>query len=325
MSDKANIDTLNVTVDDNYSGSRIDKFLSEQFVEHSRTRIKTLIVGGFVSNSNRKITDPSLRVKPGERYEITVPAVKPAIPAAQKMDLNIIFEDSDLIIIEKPAGLVVHPAAGNPDKTLVNALIAHCGNSLSGIGGEARPGIVHRLDKDTSGLMVAAKNDITHRNLAEQFAQHSIDRAYKAVVWGVPKIKAGIIKGNIGRNPRNRKKMAIVRQGGKYAVTHYKTEKIISIDNEPWASLLDCRLETGRTHQIRVHVTSMGHPIIGDPVYGAKDARKLKSDKTIRFNQAVNHLKRQALHAYLIGFIHPISGEKMSFESSLPSDILGLL
>ena len=324
MYEKTSIKSLSVTVDQSFSGSRIDKFFSEKFIEYSRSRIKVLIIEGHVSSSNRKITDPSRRVKSGECYKIIIPALKSAVPVGQKMNLNIIFEDNDLIVINKLAGLVVHPAAGNPDKTLVNALIAHCGNSLSGIGGEARPGIVHRLDKDTSGLIVVAKNDIVHRNLSEQFAEHTIDRAYKAVVWGVPKVKVGIIKGNIGRSPRNRKKMAIVKRGGKYAATHYKTEKIIGLDNRIFASLIDCRLETGRTHQIRVHMTSIGHPIIGDPVYGSKNVKNTNIDKTVKFTQAVNSLKGQALHAYLIGFIHPISGKKLSFESPLPADMLAL-
>jgi 23S rRNA pseudouridine1911/1915/1917 synthase len=325
MNDQTNINTLSIAVDEEFTGIRLDKYLSESFKEHSRTRIKDLILGGHVSIAEAKVTDPSRRVKPDEQYQITIPALRPAIPIGQKMNLNVIYEDDDLIIIDKPAGLVVHPAAGNPDMTLVNALIAHCGDSLSGIGGEARPGIVHRLDKDTSGLLVAAKNDVTHRGLAAQFADHSLDRAYKAVVWGVPRIKTGVIEGNIGRNPRNRKKMAVVDRGGKYAVTHYKVEKRIGADNQYWASLVECRLETGRTHQIRVHMTSIGNPIIGDPVYGAKDTKKLKKNISVVFSASMEHLNRQALHAYLIGFIHPINGERISFKSELPEDILALL
>jgi 23S rRNA pseudouridine1911/1915/1917 synthase len=325
MNNQININTLTVTVDERFAGSRLDKFLSESFAEHSRSRIKVLIIDGHVLNAEAKVTDPSRRVKPGETYEIVIPALKPALPVGQKMDLNVVYEDDDLIIIDKLAGLVVHPAAGNPDGTLVNALIAHCGDSLSGIGGEARPGIVHRLDKDTSGLMVAAKNDIAHRGLAEQFSDHSLDRAYKAVVWGVPKPKIGVVEGNIGRNPRNRKKMAIVTRGGKHALTHYHVEQRIGADNQYWASLVECRLETGRTHQIRVHLTSIGHPIIGDPVYGAKDAKKVQKIVTNVFQEALENLNRQALHAYLIGFIHPITGEKISFKSALPSDISALL
>ena len=324
MKDPTKIETLQATVVESFAGSRLDKSLSESFAEHSRTRIKSLIIDGCITNAGAKVTDPSRRVKPGEVFEIAIPALKTALPVAQKIDLNVVYEDDDLIIIDKPAGLVVHPAPGNPDRTLVNALIAHCGSSLSGIGGEARPGIVHRLDKDTSGLMVAAKNDIAHRGLAAQFSDHSLDRAYKAMVWGVPKTKSGVIEGNIGRNPRNRKKMAVVSRGGKHAVTHYKVEQRVGEDNQFWASLIECRLETGRTHQIRVHMTSFGHPIIGDPVYGAKDVKKLKKNVSVVFHKAVENLNRQALHAYLIGFIHPITGDKISFKSPLPRDILAL-
>jgi 23S rRNA pseudouridine1911/1915/1917 synthase len=272
-----------------------------------------------------KITDPSYRVKPGEYYEIAIPAVKPAIPVGQKIDLNVVYEDDDLIIIDKPSGFVVHPAAGNQDNTLVNALIAHCGNSLSGISGEMRPGIVHRLDKDTSGLIVAAKNDSAHRGLAQQFADHTVNRAYKAVVWGVPKVKSGTIEGNIGRNPRNRKKMAIVNRGGKQAITHYRVKKNIGSEGQLWASYIECRLETGRTHQIRVHLTSIGNPIIGDPLYGSKDAKKLENKVSANFGESVQLLNGQALHAYLLGFIHPTNGKKIFFKSTVPSEIAALL
>ena len=325
MEEPKNIKILNATVSDGFAGSRLDKFLSESFAEHSRSRIKALIIEGQITCAGAKVTDPSRRVKPGELYGIVIPALKPPVPVGQKIDLDVVYEDDDLIVIDKPAGLVVHPAPGNPDMTLVNALIAHCGDSLSGIGGEARPGIVHRLDKGTSGLMVAAKNDMAHRGLAKQFSDHSLDRAYKAVVWGVPKTKAGAIEGNIGRNPRNRKKMAVVSRGGKHAITHYKVEKRVGEDTQFWASLIECRLETGRTHQIRVHMTSLGHPIIGDPVYGAKDAKKLEKNVSDLFQTAIEGLSRQALHAYLIGFTHPISRAKISFKSPLPRDILALL
>ncbi len=325
MNKQSNINVLNVTVESVFAGGRLDKFLSDQFVEHSRSRIKSLILEGHVFNGNLKVTDPSYRVKPGECYVITIPALKPAVPVGQKINLNIVYEDDDLIIIDKPAGLVVHPAAGNRDMTLVNALIAHCGNSLSGIGGEMRPGIVHRLDKDTSGLLVAAKNDSAHRGLALQFADHKVDRAYKAVVWGVPKVEAGIIEGNIGRNPRNRKKMAIVNRGGKHAITHYRVEKKIGTEGLLWASFVECRLETGRTHQIRVHLTSIGNPIIGDPMYGSKDPRKLGNKVSTNFGEAVQMLKGQALHAYLLGFVHPTNGKKILFESVIPSEIVALL
>ncbi len=303
------------------AGTRLDKFLSEHLADLSRSRIKTLITGGHVHLSGAKVTDPSRRVKSGEHFEIFVPPVKPAVPAGQKIDLEIAYEDDDLIVIDKPAGLVVHPAPGNPDRTLVNALIAHCGDSLSGIGGEARPGIVHRLDKDTSGLMVAAKNDQAHHFLAEQFATHSLERAYQTVVWGMPGRKTGKVEGNIGRNTRNRKKMAVVKRGGKRAVTRYKLIKPVG----DWASLIECRLETGRTHQIRVHMASIGHAVIGDPLYGGKDAKRFTQKVSQSFQASVSELNRQALHAYLIGFIHPKTGQKVTFESPLPRDILSLL
>jgi len=325
MRNKSNTNVFNVFVEEDFSGNRLDKFLSERLVEHSRSRIKSLILKGHVSNLKQKITDPSHRVKPTENYVINVPAVRPAKPVGQKIHLDVVYEDDDLIVIDKPAGLVVHPAAGNQDMTMVNALIFHCGGSLSGIGGEIRPGIVHRLDKNTSGLIVAAKNDIAHRGLAKQFAEHSIERAYKAVVWGVPKEKSGTIKGNIGRNARNRKKMAIVNRGGKHAITKYWVENKLGIKGQFWASLVKCCLQTGRTHQIRVHLTSIGNPIIGDPLYGSKDYRKVRNDISLGFQETIKLLKGQALHAYLIGFRHPISGNKFTFESPLPADIEALL
>jgi 23S rRNA pseudouridine1911/1915/1917 synthase len=325
MSTKPNIKIINVTVKAVFAGSRLDKFLCDQLVEYSRSRIKSLIVDGSVSNGDFEVRDASYCVKSGQNFLITVPAAKPAIPLGQKMNLDIIYEDEDMIIINKPAGLVVHPAAGNPDNTLVNALIAHCGDSLSGIGGEIRPGIVHRLDKDTSGLIVAAKNDITHRGLAKQFAHHTVDRAYKAVVWGVPKFKSGVIKGNIGRNPQNRKKMAIVNHGGKHAITHYRVDRQLGTEGEFWASLIECRLETGRTHQIRVHLTSIGNPIIGDPIYGSKGIKKLENKVSDNFKESARLLEGQALHAFLLGFTHPINGKKILFESVVPSKIEALL
>ena len=325
MNKQINTNVLSVTVENVSTGNRLDKFLGDSFVEHSRSRIKSLILAGYVVNGDLKITNPSYRVKPGEYYEIIIPAVKPAIPVGQKIDLNIVYEDDDLIIIDKPSGFVVHPAAGNRDNTLVNALISHCGNSLSGISGEMRPGIVHRLDKDTSGLIVAAKNDRAHRGLAQQFADHTINRAYKAVVWGKPAHKSGIIEGNIARNPRNRKKMAIVNRGGKHAITHYRVEKNIESKGQLCASYIECRLETGRTHQIRVHLTSIGNPIIGDPLYGSKDATKLRNKVSANFDEAVNVLNGQALHAYLLGFVHPINGKKILFRSAVPSEIEALL
>ena len=321
MYHQVNIRNLNVTVQNNVDHIRLDKFLSQSFIELSRSRIKSLILSGHVTCGSKILSDPSRSVKIGERFSIIIPALKSPTPIGQKMDLEVVYEDNDLIVINKPAGLVVHPAAGNKDMTLVNALISHCGGSLSGIGGVARPGIVHRLDKDTSGLLVAAKNDFTHRGLAEQFADHSLDRAYKAIVWGVPKQKEGTIENKIGRSSRNRKKMAVVTRGGKHAITHYRVKKPIGEGGKFWASLVECRLETGRTHQIRVHMTSIGNAIIGDPTYGSKDQKKIIKTGSAYFQTVISSMNRQALHAYLIGFDHPSSGKRIKFKSDLPNDM----
>lgn len=252
------------------------------------------------------------RVRAGLTFAIILPEPIDATPAPQPMALDVLYEDEHLIVIDKPPGLVVHPAPGNPDGTLVNALIAHCGPSLAGIGGERRPGIVHRLDKDTSGLMVAAKTEPALAGLAKQFAERSVLRAYKAVVWGVPSPTAGTFLGNIGRSPRNRKKMAVVKTGGKPARTHYRLEARIG----DAASLLDCRLETGRTHQIRVHLAHAGHPLVGDPLYGAKRASA---------PAPLRAFSRQALDAHLLGFTHPWSGKPLRFERRVFKDIKELI
>ena len=309
-----------LTVPETGEGTRVDKFLSSALTELSRTRLKSLIEEGQVTLGEVKLTNPSHRVKFGDELKIEVPVPRPPLPKGQAIALNIEFEDDDLIVLEKPPGLVVHPAPGNPDRTLVNALIAHCGSSLSGIGGEARPGIVHRLDKDTSGLMLAAKNDYSHRHLAAQFADHTLDRAYLALVWGVVSPNQGQISGNIGRNPRNRKKMAVVPYGGKTALTSYKLQKTLG----DWASLVECRLATGRTHQIRVHMTSIGHSVIGDNLYGGGIKSAIKK-RAPEFSERAGKLDRHALHAYLLGFVHPRTGEKLRFEIKLAKDIKALL
>jgi 23S rRNA pseudouridine1911/1915/1917 synthase len=302
-----------VPVPEDKAGSRLDRLLAAALPELSRTRIKALIESGHVSLVAREpLNDANYRVKAGQSVVVEVPPVAPATPEPQAMDLVVVHEDDHLIVVDKPAGLVVHPAPGNPDRTLVNALLAHCGDSLSGIGGIGRPGIVHRLDKDTSGLMVAAKNDIAHRGLARQFAEHSLERAYFAVVWGRPQPRQGEITGNIGRNTTNRKKMAVVERGGKPALTRYTVIRPVGT----LASLVECRLATGRTHQIRVHMATRGHPVIGDPLYGGGHARRLRGVPESA-SHAVKALNRQALHAYLIGFEHPITHEKLHFESSL--------
>lgn len=299
---------------------RLDKFLSSQTQIVSRTRLKSLIENGGVVVAGKRVTEPSHRVNSGAEILVVIPPARPATPEAQDIHLDVVYEDEDLVVINKPAGLVVHPAPGNPDKTLVNALIAHCGDNLSRIGGETRPGIVHRLDKGTSGLLVAAKNDLAHLHLSKQFADHSLDRAYLAVVWRVLSKRSGSIEGAIGRNPRNRKKMAIVSRGGKPAVTHFLQRRKLG----DWASLVECRLETGRTHQIRVHMASIGHAVVGDPIYGGRATESIRQSAPA-FCVKVLKLRRQALHAYQLGFTHPLSGERVSFEQELPADIQGIL
>jgi 23S rRNA pseudouridine1911/1915/1917 synthase len=237
------------------------------------------------------------------------------------MDLAIVFEDAHLLVVDKPAGLVVHPAPGSPDRTLVNAVLAHCGESLAGIGGVRRPGIVHRLDKDTSGLLVVAKTELAHARLAAAFAAHDIDRIYVAVVWGVPQPRTGELAGRIGRSPRNRKKMAVLREGGKAAVTRYRVAHVF----KDVAAKVECRLATGRTHQIRVHMTEAGHPVIGDPVYGnSRSPGRLKALPPAA-RAAVAGFARQALHASVLGFRHPVTGEALRFTSRLPNDMLQLM
>ena len=294
-------------------GQRLDKALAEAS-GLSRERIKALMGEGRVLLDGKVVSQPSLKPAAGTPFEIRVPEAAPAEAAAQDIPLTIVFEDEHLIVIDKPAGLVVHPAAGNLDGTLVNALLHHCQGQLSGIGGVARPGIVHRIDKDTSGLLVVAKTDKAHEGLAAQFADHSIERAYLAVVAGHPLPPAGTVRGAIARSSTNRKKMALVEDGrGKHATTHFKT-----LERLGGAALVECRLETGRTHQVRVHMASIGHPLLGDPVYGRTPPR-------LRPILHELHFARQALHAAVLGFIHPVSGAALRFESPLPADMTGLL
>jgi 23S rRNA pseudouridine1911/1915/1917 synthase len=303
------------------AGQRLDKWLSARLPDLSRTRIKSLIEQGLVMSAGVTIADASAKVKAGQDVTVTVPPDAPAEPEAQDIALAVVYEDEDLIVIDKPAGMVVHPAPGSPDQTLVNALLAHCGDSLSGIGGVRRPGIVHRIDKDTSGLLVVAKNDRAHHSLSEQFAAHNLERAYKALVWGMPNPTQGEIEGDIGRSPQDRKKMAIVSHGGKHAHTRYKLIRPFAGGT---ASLVECRLSTGRTHQIRVHMTSIGHPLVGDQTYGRSRSAKLKALPEQARN-ALATFPRQALHAYLLGFTHPTTGELVRFESEIPSDIMELI
>ena len=307
------------------TGERIDRLIARRLPALSRSRVKALIEAGRLSVEGATINEPSTRVKACQSYLLSVPEPTQALPEAQALPLEILHEDAALLVLDKPAGLVVHPAPGNPDHTLVNALLAHCGGDFAGIGGVRRPGIVHRLDKDTSGLMVVAKTEAAHHALTAQFAARAIDRRYRALVWGrlLPPAGGdwGEIAGNIGRSPRNRKKMAVLPRDGKPAVTRYKLERLLAGGT---VSMITCRLLTGRTHQIRVHLASRGHPLLGDPLYGrARPAAQ--SALAARARQAVDGFRRQALHAERLGFAHPDDGRQMVFESAPPADLLGLI
>jgi 23S rRNA pseudouridine1911/1915/1917 synthase len=309
------------------AGERLDRVLAHRVTELSRSRHKALILAGRVAIDGVTIRDPGHRVNAGATIAIDLPPAEDAAIAPESIPLNVVFEDVDLIVIDKPAGLVVHPAAGNWTGTLANALVAHCGASLSGVGGVKRPGIVHRLDKDTSGLMVVAKTDRAHHALARQFAEHgrgkALRRGYLAFVWGAPERPRGTIDKPIGRHPRVREKMA-VRAGGRAAVTHWEVlERYLGRDGAPVASLIACRLETGRTHQIRVHLASIGHPLLGDEVYGG--GFKTKANQlAAEAKSALEALGRQALHAYLLVVEHPSQGTNLEFRSELPDDLLRL-
>lgn len=298
---------------------RLDKWLAEALPEISRSRLKALIEAGQLRLDGQTVTDASRKLKGGESCLLSVPDAEQAEPEAEAIPLMVVYEDDQLIVIDKPAGMVVHPAAGNHSATLVNALLHHCSLSLSGIGGVKRPGIVHRLDKDTSGLLVAAKTDAAHQGLAAQFSAHTLTRAYRAVCWGVPSPRQGEIEGNIGRSPSNRKKMAVVTRGGKPALTRYQVLKSFGTS----AALVECRLATGRTHQIRVHMTAIGHPLVGDPLYGRGTARG--KDLPPEIKTPLTAFPRQALHAFLLGFSHPTTGEQLLFESKTPYDFNSLI
>jgi 23S rRNA pseudouridine1911/1915/1917 synthase len=301
------------------AGGRLDKALAEAS-GLSRERVKALLAEGRIEVGGAKASQASAKLAAGTQFSISVPPAAEATAQPQDIPLEVVFEDKHLIVIDKPAGLVVHPAAGNPDGTLVNALLHHCaqsdGGQLSGIGGVARPGIVHRIDKDTSGLLVVAKSDAAHEGLARQFADHSIERAYLALVSGHPVPLSGTVESRIGRSDANRKKMAVLPEGskrGKRAVTHYKTLRSFN-----HAALVECRLETGRTHQVRVHMAALGHALLGDPLYGRTPSKLRPVLKELGF-------ERQALHAAILGFVHPITSKTMRFESNLPSDFVELI
>ncbi len=304
------IQTIDVRLEPAHAGWRLDRALAAAVPTLSRERLKSLIRSGAVEAEGKAVRDPATKVRGEEALRLAVPEPTPAHNEAQDIPLTIVFEDEHLLVVDKPAGLVVHPAAGNFDGTLVNALLHHCAGQLSGIGGVARPGIVHRIDKDTSGLLVVAKTDVAHEGLAKQFAAHSIDRRYLALVNGSPRASEGTVDAPLARSATNRKKIAIVEgQRGKRAVTHWKR-----LQNLKDAALLECRLETGRTHQVRVHLASLGHPLLGDPVYG-------RSGKT--HGKLLNELQfhRQALHAAELGFTHPVTRRRLSFSSPMPTDM----
>jgi len=316
-----------VVAADTDGGERLDRLLARQIASLSRTRLKALILDGAVAIGGRTILDPGHRVNAGDTIEVTVPPPEEPEPKPENIPLTIVYEDDQLVVVDKPSGLVVHPAAGHATGTLVNALIAHCGDSLSGIGGVKRPGIVHRLDKDTTGLMVVAKTDLAHQALAEQFADHGrtgpLQRGYLAFVWGAPDRPKGTIDAPIDRHPHARDKMA-VRPNGREAITHWQVlERYPGPDRKPLASLIECHLETGRTHQIRVHLAHLGHPLIGDSTYGP-GFRTKAALLPAPARQALEALGRQALHAYLLGFEHPASGEELEFRSELPADLARL-
>ncbi len=297
---------------------RLDKVLAEALPDYSRARLQALLASGAVRRNGQVLTDASAKAQPGD-YEIAVPAPVAAEPAPEAIPLTVLYEDPHLIVIDKPAGMAVHPAPGNETGTLVNALLHHCGASLSGIGGVARPGIVHRIDKETSGIVVAAKSDAAHQGLSALFAAHDIDRAYVALVRGAPKPAQGQLTTRIGRSSHDRKKMAVLKSGGREAITHYAVEQVFGPPDRPLAARVACRLETGRTHQIRVHLAALGAPCLGDPVYGAGAPAQ-----AVRTALAEAGLQRQALHAALLGFVHPVTGEVLRFESQLPEDMARL-
>ncbi len=299
--------TISVQLDEEQAGWRLDRALAAAIPTMSRERLKALISGGHVRGPVGLARDPAVKTSGRDTFDIDIPDATPAHNIAQDIALTIIFEDDHLLVVDKPAGLVVHPAAGNFDGTLVNALLHHCAGRLSGIGGVARPGIVHRIDKDTSGLLVVAKTDPAHEGLSAQFANHSIDRRYKAIVAGVP--TAGSVDAPLARSSHDRKKVAIMTNGRR-AVTHYKLIQALRKD----AALIECRLETGRTHQVRVHMASIGHALLGDPVYGRSRPHHRAILERLKF-------KRQALHAAELGFVHPVSRETLHFESEMPDDM----
>lgn len=308
-----------VTIEESSAGERLDRALAIALPALTRSRVKALIESRRVTlAAGATIEEPSRKVKSGESFVVDVPEPEAATPRAQAIDLDILYEDTDLLVLNKAAGMVVHPAPGNADSTLVNALLAHCGDSLSGIGGVRRPGIVHRLDKNTSGVMVVAKNDETHQRLSKLFAAHDLVRIYKTLVWGSPTARSGTIEASIGRHPVDRKRMSVRKTSGRVAITEWWVEKRYGPALKPVATLMGCKLETGRTHQVRVHMAHIGCPVVGDPVYGRN--RKLSGPFAV-----LTTFHRQALHAAVLEFRHPRDGRVMKFESELPQDFKRLI
>ena len=310
-------------VDEQCSNKRLDAFISSKIADVSRTRIKNLILNGMVKINNQICYEPSKKISLKNNLIIEIPPPKKTNIKPYNYNLDIIFEDSDIIMINKPAGLVVHPGAGNTENTLVNALVNYCKGTLSTIGGELRPGIVHRLDKDTSGLLVVAKNDVAHINLSKQFSNHTINRKYEALVWGTLRPQKGIIKSYITRSNRNRQLMEVSQTKGKSAVTNYKTLEIFQNNKVPTLSLIECKLDTGRTHQIRVHMSYKNNPIVGDKLYKKKNKKFKKID--VELNSIIKNIDRQFLHAKSLGFVHPLSNKEVHFEIPLPKNLSKLV
>jgi len=316
-------ETFTIPVTPDTVGTRLDKLLAQEMPDVSRSRIKALIKDGQVLCNGTTVTSPSYIVKQADVFQLHFPEAVEAIPSPENIPLDVLFEDEHLIVVNKPAGMVVHPAPGSPTGTLVNALLHHCRGSLSGIGGVKRPGIVHRIDKETSGILIMAKHDKAHTGLAEQFADHSIERLYTAICKGHPKMGTARIEGNIARHPVDRKRMAVSENGGKWAATHYRVLTSFAQKGTPLASEIECKLETGRTHQVRVHMAHIGHPLVGDSVYNRSG--RLASSIKGPARDALASFNRQALHARSLGFIHPVTSKPFKFVSDLPYDMKALI
>ncbi len=329
-------DMIELVADEETAGQRLDKWLADLVEDISRSRLKSLIAEGMVLRNGTPALDASARIRAGDIYSLQLPEIEEAEPEPEDIRLDVLYEDDDLIIVNKPAGMVVHPGAGNQTGTLVNALLYHCRDSLSGIGGVARPGIVHRLDKDTSGVMVAAKNDAAHHGLSELFSTHTIERTYLAIVHGSPRPGLGTIKTGIARASQDRKKMAVAdiydHPSAREAITHYKVRESYGqgrakLPGDSLAALVACQLETGRTHQIRVHMAHLGHPLLGDQVYGrgpGLSGLRPVDDPAIAAIEVLRDFRRQALHATELGFDHPLTGEPLSFTTTPPADFMEL-